>query len=288
MPQKALVLGPTGRFGRHMVQALTAAGWQVTGFDRTRDDLIGAARGQNLIVNGWNPPYPRWQAELPGQIAQIIAAARTHGATILQPGNVYVYGAGAPALFGPGTPHAASNPLGRLRIRIEHDLKASGLPVIVLRGGDFIDTRPGGNWFERVIVPGVAKGRFTWLGQRMDADHAWAFLPDFARAAVELVQAADGQGGYREVLFPGFTLTGEDLARALEAASGQSLARRHFPWAPVRLAAPFWPMGRHILEMRYLWDKPHRLDGDAFRAQFPDFRPVPVSEAMRQAIAWAV
>lgn len=287
MRRTALVLGPTGRFGHHMVKALTAAGWQVTRFDRARDDLIRAARGQALIVNCWNPPYPRWQAELPDQIARIITAARAHGAMILQPGNVYVYGADAPALFGPDTPHAATNPLGRLRIGIERDLKASGLPVIVLRGGDFIDTRPGGNWFERVIAPGVARGRFTWLGGRMDAPHAFAFLPDFARAGVDLAQAGAGQSGYREVLFPGYTLTGEDLARALEAASGRGLARRHFRWAPVRLAAPFWPMGRHILEMRYLWDKPHRLDGAGLQAQLPDFRPTPVPDAMRQAIAWA-
>ena len=76
MQNKALILGPSGRFGRHMATDFRTAGWQVRPFDRARDDLEKAAQGVDIIVNGWNPSYQHWRAEVPGQTAQIIAAAR--------------------------------------------------------------------------------------------------------------------------------------------------------------------------------------------------------------------
>ena len=38
-----------------------------------------------------------------------------------------------------------------------------------------------------------------------NAAHAWAFLPDVARAAVDLVEMRDRFDTFHEVLFPGFT-----------------------------------------------------------------------------------
>ncbi len=76
--------------------------------------------------------------------AQVIAAARQSGATVIVPGNVYVFGADTPGPWGQTTPHGAQNPLGRIRIDMEAAYRGAGVRTIILRGGDFIDTEASG------------------------------------------------------------------------------------------------------------------------------------------------
>lgn len=283
MTQTALILGSTGRFGRQAAEAFWNAGWRVRLFNRG-EDLVAAANGVDVIVNGWNPPYPRWQADLPGLTAQVIAAAKASGATVFIPGNVYVYGADAPERFAPDTPHGATNPLGQCRIEMETAYREAGIPVILLRAGDFIDTEPSGNWFDAIMVKPLAKGRLTYPGPG-DRAHAWAYLPDVARAAVMLCNARDALPRFADLAFPGFTLTGHDLADAIGRARGHPVRFRAMSWLPIRLIAPFWATGRGLLEMRYLWQKPHHLDGTAFAEVLPEFRSTDPVTALAAATA---
>jgi nucleoside-diphosphate-sugar epimerase len=283
MAGTALILGGHGRFGRNAANAFRNAAWQVRGFDRASDSLPEAAQGADLIVNGWNPTYDRWAAELPGLTAQVIGAAKASGATVLIPGNVYVFGAEAPEEFGPSVPHGATNPLGRLRAEMEASYRASGVRTIVLRAGDFIDTEGSGNWFDRVVAARLDSGILTYPGP-LDVPHAWAYLPDVARAAVELAAMREDLPRFAEIPFPGYTLTGRELAQACAAALGRPVRARQMAWWPIQAARPVWPMARHIVEMRYLWDKPHRLEGETFRRFLPDFRETPMKEALAHAL----
>ena len=114
MTNKALILGASGRFGRNAVSSFLSAGWHVETFTRG-GDLIAASKGMDVIVNAWNPPYPDWEKQVPGLTKKVIAAAKASGATVIIPGNVYVYGPKSPDLWGPDTPHRATNQLGRIR-----------------------------------------------------------------------------------------------------------------------------------------------------------------------------
>lgn len=287
MSGTALVLGPHGRFASHVARALEAGGWTLRHFDRARDRLPDAAMGADLIVNGWNPPYPDWASRVPALIDQVIAAGRASGATILQPANVYVYGEGSPEALTPQTPHRAANPLGRVRIEMESRLRDSGLPVILLRAGDFIDTETSGNWFDAVIARNVAKGRFAYPGDP-DIPHAWAYLPDMAAAAMALVAARGTLPGFTEVLFPGHTLTGRELCAATSRALGRPVALRHMSMLPLQLARPFWPMARHLIEMSYLWRMPHRLVDDRLAQLAPDLVQTPIDIAVARALGQKV
>lgn len=281
MVQTALILGSSGRFGRNMAQAFGAAGWRVRNFNRETDTLSRAAQGADVIVHGWNPPYDRWDAEVMDLTAQVITAARLSGATVLIPGNVYVYGVDAPEIFAEDTPHAAQNRLGRIRTRMEQAFADSGVQTILLRAGDFLDTQASGNWFDRIIAAKLAKGRFSYPGA-LDAPHAWAFLPDLARAFVMLAEKRAQLPVWTSLNFEGYTLTGREMAALLGAAPAR------MNWLPIQLIAPFWKMGRCILEMRYLWDKPHRLASARFDELLPDFRPTPVADALAQAASFQI
>ena len=45
------------------------------------------------------------------------------------------------------------------------------------------------------------------------------------------------------------------------------------------------PLWREILEMRYLWDTPHGLDGRALARWLPSFRATPLPVALRASLA---
>ena len=282
MPKKVLILGATGRFGRHAASAFKDAGWLVETFDRKKGNLEQAAIGCDAIIAAWNPAYPDWEKQVVNLHAQVIAAAQANGADVIVPSNIYVYGRESPSFIEETTPHAADNPLALVRKDMERAYKESGLRVLFLRTGDFIDTEASGNWFDQVLIKSLNKGLLTYPG-KPGIPHAWAYLPDLARAAVKLIERPDRPSGAEEVLYPGYTLSGKEIAHALEATRGRSIRVQKMKWFPLQLASPFWKMGRCLLEMRYLWDKPHQLDSSQFHALLPGFRTTAVEEALTNA-----
>jgi nucleoside-diphosphate-sugar epimerase len=301
-----LVLGANGRFGRAAVLAFAAAGWQVLAQLRRAPraplpagvrvllgdaldvaTLARTAQGAQIVVNGLNPLYTEWAEKLPPQTAAVLALARALGATLMLPGNVYNFGNQLPALLTEATPFAATHPKAAQRMAVEAALADAaglhGVRSIVIRAGDFLgDT---GTWADLGLLKGLgdrlARGRpghFVYPGPA-DLAHAWAWLPDLAAtfervAALQLAQP--GRLAPHTVLhFEGHTLTGGQLQQAIEAALGQRLQRRAFPWWALRLASPFAPMLRALLQMRYLWQRPHQLDGHALAALLAAQGPLP-------------
>ncbi len=284
MPRTALILGESGRFGKHAAQALARHNWQVRTFNRATDTLSAAARDVDLIVNAWNPPYSKWADQVPGLTRAVIDAAQASGAAVMIPGNVYVFGQDMPPVLTPDTPHRSMHPLGRIRREFEAAYREAGVKTIILRAGDFLDTEASGNWFDQVIAAKIRKGRISYPGP-LDRAHAWAYLPDLAEAAAQLANRLDALPPFTEVTFEGFTLSGAEMADALTGALGRQVVARRMNWLPIQIARPFWAEAKHLLEMRYLWQRPHRLDGAALARIVPDLAATPMEDALRKAAA---
>ena len=285
MTQTVLILGGSGRFGRHAADAFTDAGWTVHQFDRAHDDLDTAMSGADVVLNAWNPPgYHLWNDDLLAAHAAVATAASRNDTTVILPGNVYVYGPDAPHPWRSDTPHLATNPLGVFRKRVEAAYRGSGARTIVLRCGDFIDTEKTGNWFEDYISPGVPKGFIRYPGEP-DAPHAWAFLPDAARAGVALAEFRARLTGFNDIPFEGYTLSGREMAQAIGRAKGRGIEVKPFQWGMMRLVKPFMPALAGVFEMRYLWSLPQRLDGARLADLVPDFVPTQVEDALKRSLA---
>ncbi len=284
MQKTVLILGQGGRFGRTATKAFEQAGWQVRGFTRGQDDLNEAARGVDVIVMGWNPPYHHWAAQLPGMHADVRRVALANDATVIVPGNVYVFGPDQGMPWDEATPHRATNLLGRLRIEMEAAYRTEGVRTILLRAGDFLDTEASGNWFDLMMATKLPRGVLRYPGNA-DIPHAWAYLPDLGRAAVALAERRDSLRRFEDVPFAGITMTGREMAQALARVRGHAVRVKPLAWWPFRLAWPFMPMVKHLFEMRYLWNTPHRLSDAKFKALLPDFRVTPANEALRAATA---
>lgn len=283
MTKTALILGATGRFGRNAAEQFRSAGWTVKSFDRRRDSLNLAAQGVDVIVNGWNPAYPDWAKLVPRLHAQVIEAARLSNATVIVPGNVYVFGEHTPAPWSEATPHRADNPLGRIRVDMERAYASSGVRTIILRAGDFIDTQASGNWFDMIMTKSLPKGRFIYPGDP-GIGHSWAYLPDLCRAAVHLAEMRHDLPRFCDVPFPGYTASGSQMAGHLSAIMGREVAIKRMNWLTIKLLQPVWPMARCLVEMSYLWRTPHSLDEARIQDLLPDFRATPIEQALAAAI----
>lgn len=309
-----LVLGANGRFGLAAAQAFCAAGWQVVAPLR-RDPVAGMPAGvrvsttrledtaqlareaasAQVVVHAVNPVYTRWATELLPTARCGMDVAQRLGARLLLPGNVYNFGAAMPSLLREDTPQRATTRKGTLRIALEAELvqrSANGqLRATVIRAGDFFGGGSG-NWFDLAIAKSLRAGRLVYPGPT-DVPHAWAYLPDLARAFVAIANRPTGAcAAFERFHFAGNTVTGDALltgiAQAAESlgvrpASGWS--RAGMPWRVIRLGGLAVPVWRELAEMAYLWHVPHALDGRALEAAVGLPAGTALPDALRQTLA---
>lgn len=307
-----LILGANGRFGCAAAQAFDAAGWHVlaqvrrdavAGMPRgatlvrhaltDTDALVAAAAGAQAVVHAVNPIYTRWEQEAMPALHAGLAVAERLRAHFLLPGNVYNFGAGMPAVLHEDTPQHPSTRKGEIRVAMEaliaERAARAGFAASVVCGGDFFGAGSGG-WFDQVVVRSIRAGKLVYPGP-LDVPHAWAWLPDMARAMVAVARQPSPRGFVRWH-FEGHTLTGREFLAALEQAAGSiGLRPAHgfrvggMPWGLLRAVGLLVPMWREFARMSYLWRVPHGLDGTRLRALAGTTRiDTPIVDALRESL----
>lgn len=279
MKNTVLILGASGKIGTHSCEAFERAGWHVRRYDRQRGDMPKAAAGASVIVNGFNPPaYHDWARTLPAITAQVIEAARSSGALVVVPGNVYNFGERG-GEWSESTPQAATTRKGAIRREMEETYRASGVQTLVLRAGNFIDPYRNADVMSLLLMREIEKGKLTSAGDP-HAMQAYCYLPDWARAAVELSQMREQLGRFEDVPFPGHSFTVEELRRAISEHLRRPVELAKFPWWLMSALSPFWELAREMREMRYLWSTSHTLSGVKFARLLPEFQPTSLQQVM--------
>lgn len=283
MTGKVLILGGSGKIGHHAGQAFKDAGWQVDYYHRGTD-MTNAAQGADVIVNGLNPPaYHDWANLIPQITAQVIAAARASGATVIIPGNVYNYGDRG----GEWSDQTQQSPVSRkglIRKEMEETYRAAGVPVIILRAGNFIDPLANGDVMSMVHLRGIQSGKLTIAGGP-DVMQAYCFLPDWARAAVMLANRRADLAPFEDIPFPGHAFSGDQMKAEVERQLGRPVRFSRFPWWLMTALSPVWELAREMREMRYLWETPHWLARDKFDRLLPGFQDTPFDAVIRASLA---
>ncbi len=283
MRQIALILGPTGRFGRNTAIAFEDAGWEVRRFNRKTDSLWDAAWGAHVIVNGWHPAPVDWRKQAIKIHTDVIEVAEASGATIIMPGNIYSFGSSLPRTLGVDTPHNPDTFYGRIRKQIEDAYRASSTSTIIVRAGDFLDTEASGNWFDLEIIKNLSKGRFSYPGP-LNVTHTWAFLPDLARAIVGLAEKRDQLPRFADVPYAGIAMTGQDMADMIADVAGQPVKASAMAWFPLYALYPFWSVARFLVTQRYVWRTPHMMDPQPLADLLPDHRDSSATAVLAAAI----
>jgi nucleoside-diphosphate-sugar epimerase len=307
-----LILGANGRFGCAAARAFDSAGWRVLAQVRREPvaelpcgtiptrmslcdtaGLAGAAHGATVVVHAVNPVYTRWDTQALPALHAGLDVAEQLGAHFMLPGNVYNFGQTMPPVLREDTPQRPSNRKGEIRVEMERLIArraaAGHLTASVLRAGDFFGAGAG-SWFDQAIVKSLRAGRLVYPGP-LDRSHAWAYLPDLARAFVRVAQQPQ-HPPFACWHFEGHTLDGAALLAAVEreaTALGivppRGFRRRGMPWRLISALGTVVPMWRELARMSYLWRVPHALDGQSLAA-LPGSAPAatPLHAAVRESL----
>jgi len=297
MERTALVIGATGGIGGETARALLARGWKVRALHRRPEriaksavdpriewvkgdamdapSVIATARGVSVIAHGANPPgYKNWRGLALPMLESTIAAAREVGARIVFPGTVYNFG---PEVLPRVREDAAQNPRtkkGAIRVAMERRLRESGVPVLIVRAGDFFGPHTTNNsWFGQIVRPG---GWFTYPA-KPNVGHAWAYLPDLACTIALLLERASELERFAVFHFRGhyFDRGVEIVEAARHVAHADNARIWAFPWFVIYMLAPFVETFRELLEMRWVWRESLELVNDklvAFLGEEPHTR----------------
>ncbi|WP_336961722.1 NAD-dependent epimerase/dehydratase family protein [Sphingobium aquiterrae] len=308
----ALVLGATGGIGGAVAARLVSAGWHVRALHRdparaagegrikggewiggdalVTADVVAAAAGASLIVHAVNPPgYRDWEKLVLPMLDSSLAAARMHGARILLPGTVYNYGPDVFPDIAESAPQHARTRKGRIRVEMERRLKDAAdrgeAKVLIVRAGDFFGPGAANNWFSQGLVkPGHRPTGISYPGRR-GVGHQWAYLPDVAETMVRLIAQEDLPDFARFHMDGQWDADGTQMVDAIRRVLGApAFQLRRMPWLMMRLAAPFVPLLRELVEMKYLWDHPVRLRNDRLVAAIGAEPHTPLDEAVRATL----
>lgn len=310
----ALVLGATGGIGGATARQLRDAGWHVKALKRAlsadrhraediewiegdalnRADVMAAAQDCAVIVHAVNPPgYRRWSELVLPMLDNTIAAARALDATVVLPGTVYNYGPDALPSLNESSPQHPVTRKGAIRVELERRLHTAAeegaLRVIVARAGDFFGPRAGNSWFSQGLVkPGRAVSAVQLPGAA-GVGHQWAYLPDVARTMVELLARRETLPAFASFHMAGhWDPDGTEIGRAIQRVvlrrSGRQPKLKAFPWRLVRLASPFVATFRELLEMRYLWQQPVRMDNTRLLAVLGREPHTPLDQAVEATL----
>lgn len=305
--KRALILGATGGVGGALTGVLLARGWSIKALTRDparaaagRDPAIqwiegdamdraavtAAAEGCSLLVHAVNPPgYRDWDKLVLPMMDNTIAASRAAGARVLLPGTVYNYGPDAFPVLREDSPQRPLTRKGKIRAEMERRLQESGVPALVVRAGDFFGGgKSGNNWFAQGLVKAGKPLETVGRPGKRGVGHAWAYLPDLAETMAQLVERTPAEG-FQTFHFAGHVdADGTQMIAAIRRAAGRELEIKAFPWSLVTLLAPTVVLFREMLEMRYLWREPLRLDNARLLAVLGREPHTPLDEAVRTAL----
>ncbi|RQV26713.1 NAD-dependent epimerase/dehydratase family protein [Burkholderia cenocepacia] len=310
--RQALVLGASGGIGGEVARQLRDAGWQVRALKRGLDAevverdgiawvrgdaldraaVVRAARGCSVIVHAVNPPgYRNWATQVLPMIDNTIAAARTVQATVVLPGTVYNFGADAFPVLREDAPQHPATRKGAIRVELERrlqDASVHGVRSIVVRAGDFFGPQLGNSWFSQgLIKPGRPVSAISVPSRGVG--HQWSYVPDVARTMLELIERRQTLEPFARFHLGGhWDEDGMQMAQAVQRVAqrhGMRPALRDFPWWLVWVAAPFVTTMRELLEMRYLWREPIRMDNARVTAVLGREPVTPLETAVEATLA---
>jgi nucleoside-diphosphate-sugar epimerase len=305
MTVQHLVLG-AGQVGPEIARQLAAAGESVAVATRSGRDLgipgvtsvrvdasdpaqvRAAAAGVPVAYFAVQPTYTDWPKGFPPLVDGVLAGLRGSGTRLVVVDNLYAYGPTGGRPITEDLPWAATTRKGVVRAQMATRLleayRAGDLPVAIGRASDFfgagvIDSSAG----ERLFGAALAGKAVQALGDP-DAPHSHTYVPDFARALIELGRHDEALGEVWHVP----TAEAVSVRRFVElaaAAAGTTPKLTRLSKPMVRLLGLFIPVLREIPEMWYEFAEPFVLDSSKIQRAF-GLRPTALEESVPVTVEW--
>jgi len=300
-----VVLG-AGQMGTEIARHLAAAGEPVTVASRTGRDLgiagVGSATvdatdpasvraatdGARTVYFAVQPALGNWPAGFPPLVDGVLGGLTGTGRRLVVVDNLYMYGPTGGKPIVETLPYMATGLKGRARAAmatrfLEAD-RTGAVQVAIGRGSTFFgpgatDSAVGERFFKPIV-----QGKSIDVFGDPDLPHSFTYVPDFARALIELGRHEEAFGrAWHVPTAPAVSI--RRFAEIAATAAGQPLKTRRLGKTMLRLAGVFVPGARETIEVLYQFEEPHVLDDSAFRAAF-GLAPAPLEASLAETVAW--
>jgi nucleoside-diphosphate-sugar epimerase len=142
--------------------------------------------------------------------------------------------------------------------------------AVSVRASDYFGpgaTRSGNSHLGSRFFPAFEAGKPVAFLGNPDARHSYTYLPDYARALVDVALAADtwGQVWICPSVGPA---SAREMAEGLAKVANKTVKVGSLPSFLLKVLGLFDPMIREVHEMLYQFDRDFTLDASKFEARF--------------------
>ena len=235
--------------------------------------LESAAAGATILVHAVGIPYQDWVKGFPPIQAAVLRVAEKTGAVVVFAENLYSYSASMGHLT-ESSPEVPPTKKGELRLSLSTQWleahRAGRSKGVSVRASDYFGpgaTRSPNSHFGARFFPRFEAGKpVAFLGDP-DAQHSFTYLPDYARALVDV--ALDPGSWGRVWIAPSIgPTTARTVANLLAAEAHRLVKVGRLPSGMLKLLGLFNPAIKEVVEMLYQFDRDFTVDASAFETRF--------------------
>jgi nucleoside-diphosphate-sugar epimerase len=137
-----------------------------------------------------------------------------------------------------------------------------------LRAPDFYGAGVGRSHIGDTGLAAIAKGKAAMMLMNPDQPHAFAYVPDIARAALSLLDAGDDAFNQVWHVPCAPTRTARELLQMGADAVGQKLKVVAIPTPLLQVLGLVVPFMKEYAELRFTWTRPYHVDATKFSRRF--------------------
>ncbi len=236
-----------------------------------RADVRRAVEGAAQVLLSVGFPYDSrvWRTAWPRTMANVLEACAAVGARVVFIDNLYQLGPQTEPrredmpLTARGEKPAILAEVTRLWVAAADRVRVAALRCPDFYGPGVSVSHVGETGFGR-----IAKGRAALLLAPPDTPHDFAYVPDIARAAVTLLDAADDAFGQAWNMPCAPTRTPRDILKIGADAIGVPLKVVAVPLWSLPLLGVASRMMKEVADVGFTWDRPYRIDAGKFARRF--------------------
>ena len=237
------------------------------------DDVKRAVAGaeQAVITVGFEYAGDVWKMVWPKAMRNFIAAAEIENIRMVMVDNLYMYGPQDGPLHEdmPLTSYGKKPAVRAEVTRIwQKAARERRVRLAALGAPDFYGPGVGRSHIGDSGLGLIAKGKTATMIMDVDQPHAFAYVPDIARAVVSLLDASDDAFNQIWHVPCAPTRTPRELLQMGADAAGQKLKVMAMPTMMLRAIGLFSPFLRECIEMRFTWNRPYHVDATKFSRRF--------------------
>jgi len=230
-----------------------------------------AGRETAICAVGFRYDWRVWERSWPAAMQSLLSACSSVNAKFVLADNLYMLGPQTEALTEemPLTKYGNKPSIRSHITRLWQQAHAAGrVKAVAVRASDFYGPDVPNSVLSEYGVARLIGGRAALIPYSPDFPHDFTYVPDFARALVNLADAPDDAYGQAWNAPNAATRSLRELLSLAAKIAGVPMRIQTIPPWLQSLVGIFQPDIRELVEMRFQTDRPYRVDATKYTRRF--------------------